>query len=196
MRYHLFGSIKIKRFWNVFVYDDPNKDSEDFLKVVKRVLKDVLGEVVRNVKYKEFLEEIKKFKILDNITASVLTIEDVDPNYRAKYSEWIVDASLRKKKSMTLKKFPSEQFQELYESQDVDDVNISKKIFKITNGFKQYTLKRERKIDIRTMHEKLVNTVESCFNETITIGDGEETKIYDVDYIVNNVGPIIHKYIS
>lgn len=188
--------IKIKRFWNVFVYDDPNKDSEDFLKVVKRVLKDVLGEVVRNVKYKEFLEEIKKFKILDNITASVLTIEDVDPNYRAKYSEWIVDASLRKKKSMTLKKFPSEQFQELYESQDVDDVNISKKIFKITNGFKQYTLKRERKIDIRTMHEKLVNTVESCFNETITIGDGEETKIYDVDYIVNNVGPIIHKYIS
>lgn len=84
----------------------------------------------------------------------------------------------------------------MYESQDVDDVNISKKIFKITNGFKQYTLKRERKIDIRTMHEKLVNTVESCFNETITIGDGEETKIYDVDYIVNNVGPIIHKYIS
>lgn len=34
------------------------------------------------MKYKEFLEEIKKFKILDNITASVLTIEDVDPNYR------------------------------------------------------------------------------------------------------------------
>ena len=94
---------KIKTFWNVFVYDDPNKDSEDFLKVVKNVLKDVLKEQVRNIKYKEFLEEIQGCGVLDNITASVLTIEDVDQNYRAKYDEWIVNARLSKSKILALK---------------------------------------------------------------------------------------------
>ena len=187
---------KIKTFWNVFVYDDPNKDSEDFLKVVKNVLKDVLKEQVRNIKYKEFLEEIQGCSVLDNITASVLTIEDVDQNYRAKYNEWIVNARLSKKQNISFKNLPSEQFQELYESQDVDDVHITRKVFKITQGFKQYTLKRERKQNAKTLQDRFVNTVESCFNETITIDDGEENKIYDVDYIVNNVGPIIHKYIS
>ena len=187
---------KIKTFWNVFVYDDPNKDSEDFLKVVKNVLKDVLKEQVRNIKYKEFLEEIQGCSVLDNVAASVLTIEDVDQNYRAKYDEWIVNARLSKKQNISFKNLPSEQFQELYESQNVDDVHITRKIFKITQGFKQYTLKRERKQNVKTLQDRFVNTVESCFNETITIGDGEENKIYDVDYIVNNVGPIIHKYIS
>ena len=187
---------KIKTFWNVFVYDDPNKDSEDFLKVVKNVLKDVLKEQVRNIKYKEFLEEIQGCSVLDNVAASVLTIEDVDQNYRAKYDEWIVNARLSKKQNISLKNLPSEQFQELYENQNVDDVHITRKVFKITQGFKQYTLKRERKQNAKTLQDRFVNTVESCFNETITIGDGEENKIYDVDYIVNNVGPIIHKYIS
>ena len=187
---------KIKTFWNVFVYDDPNKDSEDFLKVVKNVLKDVLKEQVRNIKYKEFLEEIQGCSVLDNVAASVLTIEDVDQNYRAKYDEWIVNARLSKKQNISFKNLPSEQFQELYENQNVDDVHITRKVFKIIQGFKQYTLKRERKQNAKTLQDRFVNTVESCFNETITIGDGEENKIYDVDYIVNNVGPIIHKYIS
>ena len=187
---------KIKTFWNVFVYDDPNKDSEDFLKVVKNVLKDVLKEQVRNIKYKEFLEEIQGCSVLDNVAASVLTIEDVDQNYRAKYDEWIVNARLSKKQNISFKNLPSEQFQELYETQNVDDVHITRKVFKIIQGFKQYTLKRERKQNAKTLQDRFVNTVESCFNETITIGDGEENKIYDVDYIVNNVGPIIHKYIS
>ena len=187
---------KIKTFWNVFVYDDPNKDSEDFLKVVKNVLKDVLKEQVRNIKYKEFLEEIQGCSVLDNVAASVLTIEDVDQNYRAKYDEWIVNARLSKKQNISFKNLPSEQFQELYENQNVDDVHITRKVFKIIQGFKQYTLKRERKQNAKTLQDRFVNIVESCFNETITIGDGEENKIYDVDYIVNNVGPIIHKYIS
>ena len=187
---------KIKTFWNVFVYDDPNKDSEDFLKVVKNVLKDVLKEQVRNIKYKEFLEEIQGCSVLDNVAASVLTIGDVDQNYRAKYDEWIVNARLSKKQNISLKNLPSEQFQELYENQNVDDVHVTRKVFKITQGFKQYTLKRERKQNAKTLQDRFVNTVESCFNETITIGDGEENKIYDVDYIVNNVGPIIHKYTS
>lgn len=193
---HLEQDSIIKSFWNVFVYDDPNKDSEDFIKVVKKVLKEVLGEVVRNIKYKDFLNEIEKLRVLDNISASILTIEDVDQNYKTKYSEWLIDASLRKKNIFTLRNLPSDKFKELYECQDVNDVNVSKKIFKLSHGFKQYTLKRERKIDVKTMHEKLVDTVESCFNETITIGDGEETHIYDEVYIVNNVGPIIHKYMS
>lgn len=193
---YLEQDTKIKTFWNVFVYDDPNKDSEDFLKVVKKVLKDVLKEQVRNIKYKEFLEEIRACRVLDNIAASVLTIEDVDQNYRAKYDEWIINAKLSKRQNISFKDLPSEQFQELYESKDVNEVNIARKVFKITQGFKQYTLKQERKKDAKTLQDRFVNTVESCFNETITIGDGEESKIYDVDYIVNNVGPIIHKYIS
>lgn len=41
---------KIQTFWNVFIYDDPNKDSEDFLKVVKNVLKVIMKENIRNIK--------------------------------------------------------------------------------------------------------------------------------------------------
>lgn len=94
---------KIQTFWNVFIYDDPNKDSEDFLKVVKSVLKDIMNEKIRNIKYKDFLNEIKNFKVLDNISASFLTIEDVDENYRARYREWIAKSSLHKKDLLILK---------------------------------------------------------------------------------------------
>ena len=59
--------------------------------------------MVRNIKYKEFLEEIQGCRVLDNITASVLTIEDVDQNYRAKYAEWLVNARLSKKQNISLK---------------------------------------------------------------------------------------------
>lgn len=188
--------IQIKTFWNVFVYDDPNKDSEDFLRVVKAVLKEILVEPIRNIKYPEFLEEIKKCKVLDNISATLLTVEDVDSNYRIKYGKWIVDASLRKQRSISLRNLPSEQFQELFEGKDIDDVQITHKSFKINQGLKQYTLKRVFKQNAKTLQERFVNTVESCFNECIDIGDGEEKDIYDIDYIIKNIGPIVHRYVS
>lgn len=185
---------KIQTFWNVFIYDDPNKDSEDFLKVVKSVLKDIMNEKIRNIKYKDFLNEIKNFKVLDNISASFLTIEDVDENYRARYSEWIAKSSLHKKRFIDLKNMPAEEFQKLYESEDVDNVEISKKRFKISQGSRQYTLKRELKKDAKTLQDRFVNLVESCFNENIPIE--VDDRIYEVDYIIKKVGSIIHKYIS
>lgn len=187
---------KIQTYWNVFVYDDPNKDSEDFLKVIKSVLNVILKEKIRNIKYPDFLNEIKKFKVLDNISATFLTIEDVDENYRAKYSEWIAKSSLHKKRFIDFRDIPSEKFQQLYESEDVDKVKISRKVFKISQGLRLYTLKRELKQDAKNMNNRFVNLVESCFNENILIGAGEELRIYDIDYIIKKIGPIIHKYIS
>lgn len=187
---------KIQTYWNVFVYDDSNKDSEDFLRVIKSVLKVVLNEKIRNIKYRDFLNEIKKFKVLDNISATFLTIEDVDENYKAKYSEWMFKSSMHKKRFFDFKAMPSEEFQKLYESEDVDNARTSKKVFKISHGARQYTLKCEFRQDAKNMHDKVVNLVESCFNENIIIGTDEEHQIYDVDYIIKKVGPIIHKYIS
>lgn len=187
---------KIQTYWNVFVYDDPNKDSEDFLKVVKSVLKEILNEKIRNIKYPDFLNEIKETKVLDNISATFLTIEDVDENYRAKYSEWIAKSSLHKKRFFDFRNMPSEKFKELYESEDVDKVKISRKVIKISQGLRQYTLRRELKQDAKNMQDRFVNIVESSYNENILIGTGEEQRIYDVDYIIKKVGPIIHKYMS
>ena len=187
---------KIKTFWNVFVYDDPNKDSEDFLKVVKMVLKVILNESIRNIKYKDFLREIRNYKVLDKISVSVLTIDDIDENYRATYKEWIVKSSLKKKKTVEFEKLPSDRFQELYECQDVDEGKIHKKVFQVFSGQKQFTLSRERKLDVGKLNDTFITTVESCFNDTISIGDGEDGKIFEVEFILNNVGPIIHKYMS
>lgn len=191
---HLKRGSKIQTFWNVFIYDDPNKDSEDFLKVVKNVLKVIMKENIRNIKYKDFLNEIKRFKVLENISASFLTIEDVDENYRARYSEWIAKSSLHKRRFIDFRNMPAEEFQKLFESEDAGNVKISKKKFKISQGFRQYTLKRELKKDAKTLHDRFVNLVESCFNENIPIE--VDDKIYEVDYIIKKVGPIIHKYIS
>lgn len=187
---------KIQTYWNVFVYVDPNKDSEDFLRVIKSVLKVILNEKIRNIKYRDFLNEIKKFKVLDNISATFLSIEDVDENYKAKYSEWMLKSSMHKKRFFDFKAMPSEEFQKLYESEDVDNARTSKKVFKISHGARQYTLKREFRQDAKKMHDKVVNLVESCFNENIIIGTDEKHQIYDVDYIIKKIGPIIHKYIS
>lgn len=155
-----------------------------------------MKEKIRNIKYKDFLNEIKRFKVLENISASFLTIEDVDENYRARYSEWIARSSLHKKRYIDFRNMPAEDFQKLFESEDAGNVKISKKKFKISQGFRQYTLKRELKKDAKTLHDRFVNLVESCFNENILIGVDDEDRIYDVDYIIKNVGPIIHKYIS
>ena len=89
---------------------------------------------------------------------------------------------------------PAEEFQKLFESEDAGNVKISKKKFKISQGFRQYTLKRELKKDAKTLHDRFVNLVESCFNENIPVE--VDDRIYEVDYIIKKVGPIIHKNIS
>lgn len=190
------GSGKIRYYWNIFIYDDPNKDSDDFLRLVKALMKELFREPIRNIKYKDFLDEIKEFKVLDNIAVEFSSIEDVDPGYKAKFGDWIIHSSLRKKRSLSLNSLPSDKFKELFESDDIEDVKITKKVFKITQGLKQYTLSRDVKKDAKTLQDKISLSVESCFNESIELGDSDLMHIYEEDFIIKKVCPIISNYTS
>lgn len=190
------GSDKIRYYWNIFIYDDPNKDSDDFLRLVKALMKELFKEPIRNIKYKDFLDEIREFNVLDNIAVELSSIEDVDPGYKAKFGNWIIHSSLRKKRTLSLNSLPSDKFKELFESDDIENVKITKKVFKITQGLKQYTLSKDVKTDAKTLKDKISLSVESCFNESIELDEADLKHIYDEDFIIKKVCPIISNYTS
>lgn len=187
---------EIQYYWNIYIYDDSSKDSEDFLRVVKEVLKTVFGENIRNLKYKEFLDEIMRFNVLDNIEVSITTIEDIDGDLKMKYGTWLSKSSLNKKRLLSFSKFPSDRFEELFNTENAELVEISKKIFKITKGIKQYVLRNEFKKDAKEMRGKSILTLESCFNDHIFIQESEKDKMFDEQFIIKKIGPIISKYLS
>lgn len=190
------GNDIVKHYWNIFVYDDANKDSDDFLRLVRTLMKVVFNEPIRNIKYSDFLEEIKEFDVIENITAELSSVEDVEPGYKTKFGDWIIKSSLSKKRSLSLQSLPSNRFKELFESDDVGNVKITKRVFKLTQGLKQYTLSRNVTQDAKTLKDKVSYSVESCFNESIELDDADLSHIYEEDFIVSKIGPIISNYTS
>lgn len=190
------GSDKVKYYWNIFIYDDSNKDSDDFLRLVKALMKEVFKEPIRNMKLPDFMEEIRQFNVIDNITVDLLSVEDVDSGYKAKFGSWIVQSFLSKKRSLSLNMLPSNKFKELFETDDIENVQITKKVFKLSQGLRQYTLNQDIKKDAKTLKDKITTSVESCFNESIDLDDTEVPHIYEEDFIICKVGPIISNYTS
>lgn len=189
------GRTKYKRYWNIFIYDDPNKDSIEFIRMSKEMIKLVLGFQVCNLKKKDFIEEIKECKVFANITANFQTVEFIDNQYDADFKEYIVKGQIYSKKVFELKNVLSNDFLKMLDSDE--NLTVKRKQFIIPFGKKEYKIKQEIKKDYQRAKEKYRITIESHFNEKISLTEEEyANKLYDIDFVIKKMEDVVINYMS
>lgn len=189
------GRTKYKRYWNIFIYDDPNKDSNEFIRMSKEMIKLVLGFQVCNLKKKDFVDEIKDCKVFENITAHFQTVEFIDNQYDAEFKDYIASGQINSKQMFNLKNVLHEDFMKMLESEN--DETVKKRQFIIPFGKKEYRIKQEIKKSYQSAKEKYRITIESHFNEKISLTEDEYlNKLYDIDFIIDKMKSVITNYMS
>lgn len=189
------GRTKYKRHWNVFVYDDPNKDSQEFIRMAKEMIKRVLCIKISNLKRNDFVEELKEIPIISNITANFQTVEYVNNQYDAEFKDYIVKGTILSKKQFDLRNLPTSKIVEMLNNDE--DVTIKRKIFNIFAGKKEYKVSQIIKKDYQRAREKYSLLIESLFNESVSITDEEYAqKLYDEDFVIEKIESAIANYMS
>lgn len=191
----LRGRTKFKRYWNIFIYDDPNKESQEFIRMVKAVIKQVLNIKICNLKSKDFIEEIKKIPILNNVTANFQTVEFTDNQYNATFNEYIIDGKIYSRKEFNLMRIPYDKIIEMIN--DDDDITVKKKVFNIPIGKKEYKISKTIRKDYQNAKTKYSLLIESLFNESISITENEyNTKLYDEEFVIEKLESVVTNYMS
>lgn len=190
------GRTKFKHHWNIFLYDDPNKDSMEFIKMTKEMIKEVLKLKIRNLKKKDFYEEISNYSVFNNITANFQTVEHINDQYDAHFKDYIASGQILSKKTFELKNLPHATFLEMLNSED--DMTIKRRTFNIFAGKKEYKISQNIKKDYQRAKEKYSLLIESLFNESISVSEEEysSNKIYEKDFVVEKLEGVVANYMS
>ena len=189
------GKNKFKKHWNIFIYDDPNKDSQEFIRMAKAMIKEVLNIKVSNLKSKDFVEELKAFPILDNVTANFQTIEFTNNQYSATFNEYIIGGKIYSRKEFNLMRMPYDKIIEMIN--DDDDITIKKKVFNIPIGKKEYKISKTIRKDYQNAKTKYSLLIESLYNECISITENEyNTKLYDEKFVIDKLESVVTNYMS
>jgi hypothetical protein len=189
------GRKKYRRYWNVFLYDDPNKESQEFIKMAKEVIKQILGVRICNLKKQDFIEELKTAPVGFDITASYQTVEFHDNQFDAEFKEHIVKAELRSRKTISYKNMTSDKVEKMLN--DESDETVKRKRFSIFTGKKEYKVSQDIKRDVKRAKEKYTLLIESLFNESISITEDEyDTKLYDESFVIDKMKSVITNYMS
>ena len=188
------GRKKYRRYWNVFLYDDPNKESQEFIKMAKEVIKQIMRVRICNLKKQEFIDELKTESGFE-ITATYQTVEFNDDQFNAEFKEHIVKAELRSRKTISYKNMTFDKVEKLIN--DEDDETVKRKTFSIFTRKKEYRVSQDIKRDVKRAKEKYTLLIESLFNESISITEDEyETKLYDESFVIDKVKSVITNYMS
>lgn len=190
------GKSKYKTYWNVFIYDDPNKESYEFIRSTKYVLKEVLNEKISNLKKKDFVEEMRVYKIIPNITATFNTVEVGSNQYDIEFKDYFHGCKIYSKAEQLFKNMPPDKLQELINN-DSDD-SIKRKVFGIFVGKREYKLTKTIKKDYKTAKERYTLLIESHFNESIEVSDDElkSEVLYDEQFVINKISSVAANYMS
>lgn len=189
------NSKRYKTFWHIFIYVDPYKESEDFIRVVKTVLKDVLGLKTANLKRKDFVEELQTYNIIGEMSATFNTIEMLNGPCDAVFGKYITKGKIQSRKELLLENLPFSDVESLID--DDTDITITRKVFNIPIGKKEIKISKTLKRDIKAGQNKYNLLIESLFNESVEITDEEMGKfLYDPIFIIEKITPVILNYIS
>lgn len=188
------GKKRYKSYWDIFVYDDPNKESEELIRIVKTTAKEVLDLKVANLKQKDFVEEIKKYNIIPNVSMSFNSVQMINDEFGASFEGHLVSGKITTRKELNINKLPFDKLNTYLE--DDSDITIKRKVFNITIGKKEYKVSKAIKKDIKRASEKYSILIESIFNESIEISDEEKDDIYKPEFIMNKLKSVVANYLS
>jgi hypothetical protein len=184
------NSNEYTKFFLVLIYEDPTKDSDDIIKIVKFTLKEILKIPIKNIKLDKVLEELKSYDNIQELeiefSSLIMDNNEVDVGYR----KYVTKISKLQNKIYNFKDIPLDKTIELVNN---NEEGFQKKRIKIKNGKKEYRISSQ----IQEVAEELTGTAEKIFNESISITQEElDKKLYETTFIIEKLNPILTNYLE
>lgn len=183
-------------YWYLFLYDDPNKNSQDFIRITKKVIKEILKTKTSHLKPKEFEDEIKVFSGY-SMKACFQSIETLNNDiYNKRFTNKFVSGHMNSKTFIEYKNLSYEDIKEIINNDS--NLSIEKKIFHIFSAKKSYKVSKTRKKEILKAKDEYKLYIESNFNYCTIISEEEfiSKKIYDKNFIIEKIEPIVVNCLS
>ncbi len=180
------------RYFIVLVYEDPTKNNEEIVRIVKRVLNQILNIPIANIKLPTILEELKEIGVIPELQMRYSAIHNHENDVDVKYIEYQTGGKLIKKKEDYFKNMPVDKIGELLNEPPEED--YQKKEARLKIGKKEYRITKEQ---LNEASEALTETAEKIFNATTTITQEElDQKVHDTEFIFSKLESILSNYLS
>ncbi len=181
----------IKKFL-VFVYQDPNKEHDDIVKIVKMVLDKIIGQPIVGIKPPQVLAELSKEKTPFLQMQFFQYAANGEDEFDMLLEYKTGDDKLKMISEKTYTNIPFEKLNQAIEYIRTNVKSKSKYALKVNKGRVEYNL--EYFID--EAKQKLKETADKLFNFPIDITseEFESKKIFEPDFIVNKLLPVVKNY--
>lgn len=179
--------------WIILVYGDPHKDNFDIISIAKLVLNKILNISVANVKLPELLEKINAIRVVPELQLKFSSIIYEDNDVDSSLIEYLSKSKIIRQKENTFLNVPVEKVKQI-----ISDLSFfskyNRKNIKITNGKNEIKILQEH---LSEAQEKIKETVEEIFNQNSLIyqKDIDEKLIYNEDYIIEKLKPVLENYL-
>jgi len=190
--------------WLVFTYIDTNKIDSEMINTTKLVISSVLNLKHVQITREDILEKIKKTSVPIFQIRYTGIVNDIN-GVKDEYLKYLIKSKLKKDKSETFENIPFKLAQELLgEDDQINEYQIREA--KFVYGNSEYKLVKKllksipeeyNEFDIlveeaRNIYEE---AAEHTFTDHFVLFEDQMDKMYNQDFIVEKIAPIITNYI-
>lgn len=181
-----------KHHWLIFVYEDPHKENADIIGTVKLVLNKILKIPTANIKLPDVLDELRSFKIIPELQVKLYSLSYEDNEVDIKYRSYLTESKLKRVKENLFSNMPFEATEELINDNSIGE-GYDKKEVKISIGKKDYRITNEQKREVKEGFNQLI---EEIYNERSGITELDLKNLYDSDFIISKLTPVLENYLK
>lgn len=197
--------------WLVLVYEDPNKTGTEIINTAKLVIGKILRLNMFNIKPIDVLNKLKTIPPVSVFEVKFTGITSDDNGVDERMRQYLYSTNKRIEKKLLFKDLPFDLIEDFVASGFSTD-QYQKRETKIISGKNEYRLKKsvddendeedeqEFANDIqRQAHEARAlfkETAEQVFTDSFTIFEADLERVYNREFIVEKLSPIIHNYIA
>lgn len=179
-------------YWIVLVYEDIEKENGELISTVKLVLKKILGINVANIKLPEVLEELRKMGVVPELQLRLTSISFDDNEVDTKFRTYLTESKVKRQSVDKFRDLPYDTTVDLI-NEELEKEGHQKVEVKVLWGKKVYNITKEQMNDARN---SIKQTAEEIFNETSAITELDLPQIYNRDFIIERLKPVLNNYLT
>ena len=174
--------------WLAFVYDDPTRETDEIITLLKVLMNNIIRQPIKNIKLPTFLEELREHK--PNITLNLNTLNFDQNDTNDKFQQYIVDSKTVTKKETRYTGMPIEEIENLIN--DDYGKKFSQKILRFFVGKKEFKIKQE----VDNFKTGMNLLVEQHFNFSEEFPNTFYDKIHDIEFIIATMKKVLNKHLT
>ncbi|MCD8418810.1 hypothetical protein J2Q11_13870 [Tenacibaculum finnmarkense genomovar finnmarkense] len=177
--------------WKILLYEDPTKENRELVSICKIVLEKVFEIKICNIKLDRVLKILKEKKVISELTMQFNSQSNDENEVETKLRKYLVNANLKKIRYENFKDVPFNKVEEIISDKNYES-EYQKRTIKFLFNKKEIKLTNE----FQEAKEIIKETVEEIFNSEIIIHESEIESLFDTEFILEKLSPIIQEYLS